>query len=86
MKTIYDKYVHEYTDEQGRTRYSVGEWSQERAQYSRPLDKRIAELTGCSGEFTKKIEGFPGYFNKRQALRRARYLFGEKEELNNFND
>lgn len=75
MRAKYDCYVHEFTDSQGRTRYAVGEWDQERAQYYRPLDQRTCKLTGCTGEFTRRVEEWGGYLTKRQALQRARYLF-----------
>ncbi len=77
MKAIYDEYVHEYYDAKGRLRFAVAAWNEGTAQYERPLDKRTRELTGCYAEYTRKIESFGGYPTRRQALRRARYLFGE---------
>lgn len=78
MKAIYDKYVHEFTDERGRTRYAVAEWDAQNGQYICPLDNRTAKLTGCRAEFAKKPDGLGGYLSRREALRRARYLFGDK--------
>ena len=71
----YTKYVHAYTDKQGRTRYAVAEWVEEAGQYQAPLDKRTAELTGMHTEFARKPEGLGGYLDRKKALRRARYLF-----------
>jgi hypothetical protein len=71
----YTQYVHEFTDAAGSTRYAVGEWSAKNAQYTRPLDKRERELTGCFAEFSHTAAGLGGYRNRAQALRRARYLY-----------
>lgn len=80
MKAIYDKYVHEYVDKKGVTRYGVAEWNEETGQYTRPLSKSDQELTGCSAEFGNKrifSSGYwGGYLSRRDAMRRARYLFG----------
>ena len=79
-KVTYTQYVHEFEDKTGQTRYAVGEWSQARGQFSRPLDSRTQKLTGCSGEFTRSIAGFGGYKTRSQALRRARYLFSYRSD------
>jgi hypothetical protein len=73
----YTQYVHEYTDEDGVQRYAVGEWDQEKGQYICPLDKRTAELSGCSREYSRTPAGLGGYKSRQKALRRARYLFQE---------
>lgn len=75
-KQDYTQYVHEFTDKNGVTRYAVGEWNQEHAQYTCPLSSRDAKLTGCHTEFAKKPAGLGGYLTRAKALRRARYLFG----------
>ena len=75
----YTRYVHEYIDKQGRTRYAVAEWVEEAGQYQAPLDKRTAKLTGAHTEFARRPEGFGGYLSRKKALRRARYLFGEMD-------
>ena len=75
-KADYTQYVHEFTDEQNRTRYAVGEWDADRGQYTAPLDATTARLTGCSGRFARLPEGMEYYKSRRRALRRARYLFG----------
>lgn len=77
----FTQYVHQYTDKDGVTRYAVGEWDEKNAQYTAPLDKRTQELTGCYAEFAKKPAGLGGYKKRSQALRRARYLFGQTEEM-----
>ena len=79
MKAKYDQYIHEYYDESGNVRYSVAWWDENTGQYQRPLDARTRALTGCHTEYTHRIKEFGGYLTKRQALRRARYLFGENE-------
>jgi hypothetical protein len=76
----YTKYIHEFTDDNGRTRYAVAEWDEEKAQYIAPLSKTDRELTGCFAEFAKKPKGLGGYLDKKRALRRARYLFGPQKE------
>ena len=77
----YAKFVHEYTDNKGRTGYAVAEWNEQAAEWQAPLDARTAKLTGCSAEFSKKLTGLGGpiLHTRRQALRRARYLFGDEE-------
>jgi hypothetical protein len=76
----YTKFVHQFEDKTGQTRYAVGEWNQKRGQFTRPLDSRTQKLTGCSEEFTQSLLGFGGYKTRAQALRRARYLFSYLEE------
>lgn len=73
----YTQYVHEFVDWQGKTRYAVGEWVEASAEYVAPLDAQQRKLTGCFAEFAKKPAGLGGFLTRRQALRRARYLFGE---------
>lgn len=74
----YTQYVHEYTsDHSGDTRYAVGRWDPERGQYIAPLDKSTAQLTGCHSQFARSEAGMDNYPTRRQALRRARYLFSE---------
>lgn len=73
----FTQYIHEFTDKNGQNRYAVAEWNEQTAEYIRPLDKRSAELTGCYAEFSKDPQYFGGYKTRRQALRRARYLFGD---------
>lgn len=74
----YTQYVHEFEDSAGTTRYAVAEWNEHAGQYQRPLDKRSRELTGCSSEYSKRLDYFGGYRKRQQALRRARYLFGDQ--------
>jgi len=76
----FTQYVHEFTDKNGQIRYAVAEWNEQNAQYNRPLDKRTAELTGCYAEFSKELWYLGGYKTRRQALRRARYLFGNETD------
>jgi len=71
----YDRYVHRYEDERGRTWFAVGRWDQERGQYWAPLDASTARLTGCSAQFARKPFGMDHYSTRRAAYDRARYLF-----------
>ncbi len=75
-KRNYSKFVHEFTDEKGNVRYAVAEYDEKRGQYKAPLDRKAQRLTGCTSEFAKTPQGIGGYPTRRQALRRARYLFG----------
>jgi hypothetical protein len=79
-RKIYDRYIHEYTDSHGITRYAVAEWDQERGQYTRPTSKRTYKLSGCYAEFSRTVSYFGGWLTRRQALREARYLYGSNEE------
>jgi hypothetical protein len=74
-KVDYTQYVHEYVDDNGKTRYAVGQWVESAGQYQCPLDNRTAELTGCYAEFARTAKGLGGYLTRSKALRRARYLF-----------
>ena len=80
MKAKFTKYVHEFTDDSGETRYAVAEWDSFHSQYVAPLDARTRKLTGCSAEFAKTPKALGGYKTKRQALRRARYLYGDAND------
>ncbi len=73
---MYSKFVHEFTDEKGNVRYAVADYDEKRGQYKAPLDRKAQRLTGCIYEFAKTPQGIGGYPTRRQALRRARYLFG----------
>lgn len=79
MKNIYGKYVHEFIDKDGNTRYAVAEYNEKTGQYTCPLDVRTRKLTGCSAEFANTPAGIGGYLTKKQALRRARYLFADRD-------
>lgn len=70
----YSDYVHEFTNDDGEVRFAVA--ALVNGQYTRPIDVRMQKLTGCSQEYTRDIKQFGGYKERRQALRRARYLFG----------
>ena len=76
----YTQYVHEFTDDQGKTRFAVGQWDEKNGQYICPLDAGTAKRSGCSSEYTTTPKGLGGYLSKRQALRRARYLFRAQED------
>ena len=73
----FTQYVTEFIDN-GNIRYAVGRWDQKRGQFYAPLDKTTARLTGCFGEFSRTPVGMPNYKTRKQALRRARYLFGDR--------
>jgi hypothetical protein len=79
VQVSYSLYVHEYVTDRGQTRYAVGDWDEHKAQYTAPLDKTTARLTGCFGQFSRKPSGMDNYPTYKQALRRARYLFGEMQ-------
>lgn len=71
----YTQYIHPFIDEHGVQRFAVAE--QVNGQYSCPVDTRTFKLSGCSREFGS-LNYLGGYLTRRQALRRARYLFGGK--------
>lgn len=79
----YAQYVHEFVDEHGVKRFAVAELvipmgDPSISYYQRPLDIRMSKLTGNWAEFVKYVKDFGGYLTRKQALRRARYLFGGK--------
>lgn len=77
----YDRYVHEYTDKRGTTRYTVAEWSQEHGQYQRPTSARTYRFSGCYAEYSGDLAWFGcGWLTRRQALREARYLYGKHKD------
>lgn len=69
----YDQYLHEYLDANGQRRYAVGEFSN--GQYTCPLSRAEARLTGCHTQFGSRPADLGGYRSRERALRRARYLF-----------
>ncbi len=79
-RTDYTRYVHEFTDGQGVTRFAVAEWRENQAEYVRPFDAGEHRLTGCSAEFARRPSGVQSFKSRVQALRRARYLFGPQAE------
>lgn len=76
----YTQYVHEFTDKNGRTRWAVAQWDEEKGQYFRPYDHSEAKLTGGSGEVSRFASAMQSYPTRKRALARARYLFHEDEE------
>lgn len=72
----YAQYVHEYTGHDGDSRWAVGRWDQRRGQFIRPFDHTEAQATGCFAEYGRRPQAMQSYATRRQALRRARYLFG----------
>ena len=76
MKAKFTKYVHEFTDDFGETRYAVAEWDEFHGQWVAPLDHNTRALTGCSAEYARTLNGLGGYKSRARALRRARYLYG----------
>jgi hypothetical protein len=81
-KQDFTQYVHEYKTKNGKTLYAVGVWNQESGQYTCPMDSRTAKLTGCFAYFSRTPSGLgggAGYKTKKEALRRARYLFAPDE-------
>lgn len=78
----YTQYIHEFVDDQGVTRFAVGHKLNGLAQgftrYIIPFDGRQVKQTGKSNIITDNLESFGGYLTRKQALRRARYLFGGK--------
>ena len=76
----YGKYVHKFVDAFGITRYAVAEWDEKSGEYIVPLDSSTRKMNGGNvyAEFAKSLKTIGGYLTRQQALRRARYLFGEK--------
>lgn len=73
----YGKYVHEFTTKNGETRYAVAKWDEEHAQYVRPTSASTYKLSGCYAEYSRSVDYFGGWKTRRQALREARYLYGD---------
>lgn len=72
----YAQYVHQGEDGQ----FFVGEWSQERAQWSCPLTVTDAKLTGCSGAFWRNTRAARYSFKTRKQARDfARRLYREED-------
>jgi hypothetical protein len=79
-KAKFDRYVWEYVDKHGNTRYAVAEWVESAGQFQRPTSKRTYKLSGCYAEYSGSASMAGGWLTRRQALREARYLFGEVKE------
>lgn len=75
--TKYDKYVHEFTDDNDQTWFAVGVWVRETGTFIQRMDKTTADRTGCSSYFYRSVHAAGGYPTREQALRRARYLYSE---------
>lgn len=78
----YTQYIHEFTDENGVIRYAVGNklngLAQGLTRYMIPFDCRQVKQTGKFSIITDNLCSLGGYLTRKQALRRARYLFGGK--------
>ena len=73
----FTQYVHEFEDDKGVTRYAVAEWDSFHNNWVVPMDARQAKATGCHSECARTLKGIGGYIDRKIALRRARYLYGE---------
>ncbi len=71
----YNQYVHTWVDADGSTHYAVGYWDQAHSYWVCPLSYRTRDTRSIE-ERSTYISGLPQYPTRRQALRRARYLFG----------
>ena len=80
----YTQFVHEFIGKDGNIWFAVGEWDQERGQYTAPLDASTAKLTGCGGQFAQRPQGMDHYPTRKQALSRARYLFSYRYEFEEY--
>jgi len=80
-KRDFTQFVHE--TEVGS--WAVGEWSQVHAQFTCPLYPAARRVTGCSAAFARRSSDLPYQFRgpkgRQQALRAARYLYGEMLDL-----
>jgi len=76
MKLNYKNYVHEYTDDDGKTWYAVCEWDEEHSQYVQPMNTEEARLTGCYAYFARKLSGITAWPTRAQARYQARVRFG----------
>jgi hypothetical protein len=76
----YTQYVHEYVDKNGRTLYAVGQWDESRGEYYRPMDagERAANGGNVFAYISRDVRNMGAYTSRTQALRRARYLFGQR--------
>ena len=68
--------IHQFTDQQGTTRFAVCHWVENAAQWQAPLDRYSRRITGCHTEFARTLAGIGGYRNLAKARRRARCLYG----------
>jgi len=80
QRRSFTQFVHEYTDDNGVTRYCVAQWQGDKNEYVVPHDARTRALTGCFASFARTPNGLGGFTDRRKALRRARYLFGQEED------
>lgn len=66
-----------YVHETRAGRWAVGEWDQDRAQYTCPLTDADRKATGCHTAFARRPDDFQYSLpTRRQALALARRLFG----------
>ena len=72
----YSQFIHEWETESGSPRFAVGEWMDRQGQYLRVFDATERQATGCWAEFSSGMQSFR---TRRQALRRARWLYYEQD-------
>ena len=75
----YAAYVHECKREHAGGRWFVAAWSDAHAQYTIPLSAQERRLnpTGTAW-YSRTCEGMPHYATRAQALRHARYVYGDR--------
>jgi hypothetical protein len=78
----YTQYIHPFTDERGVTRYAVAKikayFQGDIIEYWQPRTQKEFYIYDEDYKRALDVSEFGGYLTRRQALRRARYLFGGK--------
>ena len=74
----YSRYVRKVRIHDVGACYIVADWDPETGYYRYPLDANQRRATGCTHASTTRLTEVPRYATRRQALRRARTLWGRK--------
>jgi hypothetical protein len=82
MSKDLSKYVQEYTDDNGATRYVIAFWSEKCVEYQAPMTPRGCRLSGCHTMVARHIGDVVSsytytYARRSDALRQARKLYGD---------
>lgn len=74
----YTQYIHPFVDENGVQRFAVAEFDEITRGFNFYFSKKDSKLIGVPYRHYMHVDAYGGYLTRKQALRRAMYLFGGK--------
>lgn len=78
-KRNFKQFVHSFVDARGVTRWAVGDWDDTTQMWTCPLTEKEQTRYGEKTLQVTYLDSLGGTTSRTQALRRARYLYGDRE-------